>query len=126
MNLAAKKVKEQPVLFWGKRSVYEKCAAWPEATTTVAMSIRMPGSNFFEKLMHATSGFYVLNADKEEDLALTRGVDYRNVQPKGICLILACPFANKSQYLQALGRVKRNTDQGVIYALQEPMWEQDI
>ena len=125
LKLAVKKAKEQPVLFYGKSSVYESLDAWPEAVYSVADNIKSYGPVFFESLMHATSGFYSLEADKEEDLALTRGVDYRNVQPKGICLILACPFANKSQYLQAPGRVKRNTDQGVIYALQESMWEQD-
>ena len=39
--------------------------------------------------------------------------------------MLASTFANKAQYIQALGRVRRSTDQGAIYELQQQMWEQD-
>ena len=120
MNLAAKKVKEQPVIFYGKTSVYKTCKAWPKEKSIiqVAEKLKSDPQKFFEELQEAKSGFYFLEADDERDLSYTRGVDYHNSQPKGICLMLACTFANKSQYLQALGRVKRCTDQGVIYALQ--------
>ena len=76
--------------------------------------------------MLAKSGFYFLEADEKKDLSLTRGVDYRNEHPKGICLVLAATFATKSEYLQARGRVGRSTDAGLVYQLQEQMWEKNL
>ena len=86
------------------------------------MSLSLNSELFFDTLITATSGFYFLDADGEKDMGLMCGIDYRNSQPKGICLILACTFKKKSEYLQALGRVKRGTDDGQIWELQEPMW----
>ena len=90
------------------------------------MSAQMSAQEFFEELLEATSGFYFLEADDRRDLDLTRGVDYRNAMPKGICLVLANTFATKSEYLQARGRTGRSTDAGQIYQLMQQMWEQDI
>ena len=72
----------------------------------------MDAQKFFDELLVATTGFFFLEADGQRDLGLTRGVDYRNSQPRGICLVLTCPFATKSEYLQALGRVRRGHDEG--------------
>ena len=91
----------------------------------VAEALKVDAKLFFDTLLDDTDGIYFLEADEERDLGLTRGVDYRNRQAKGICLMLACTFANKSQYLQALGRVRRCTDQGDVYELMQQMWEQD-
>ena len=115
------------MLFYGKSSEYKACSSWPEKSLIqVAKKLSDDPQKFFDELREAKSGLYFLEADEERDLDYTRGVDYRNGTVKGICLILAATFANKSQYLQALGRVKRCTDQGVIFALQEQMWDQDI
>lgn len=59
----------------------------------------MNHAEFLKELKIATSGFYFLEADEERDLEHTRGVDYRNDQPKGICLILASTFKTKSEYI---------------------------
>ena len=119
LNLAVKMAKQQPVLFWGKSSVYGALKGWPkpQLLVPVSLSIRLNAEKFFDKLLVANSGFYFLEADDARDLEYTRGVDYRNSQPHGICLILACPFATKSEYLQALGRVRRGQDDGSVYEL---------
>ena len=98
MKKAVEKSKEQTLLFYGKSSVYEACTAFPEdhLLTPVAIMLSLDAQKFFDELQEATSGFYFLEADDERDLGLTRGIDYRNAQPKGICLMLACTFANKS------------------------------
>ena len=119
--------KKQPVLFYGKSSVYSGCKGWPKdnhSFTPVALSIRLDAKKFFASLLVARAGFYFLEADKEKDLSYTRGTDYRNSQPKGICLILACTFSTKSEYLQAKGRVKRGRDDGQVWELQEQMWQE--
>ena len=114
------------MLFYGASSVYSGFKDWPkdQSLTPVALSIKLDVKKFFADLLVATSGFYFLEADDEKDLGLTRGTDYRNSQPKGICLILACTFKTKSEYLQALGRVKRSTDEGQVWELQTQMWQE--
>ena len=37
--------------------------------------------------------------------------------------MLACTFENESDYLQAKGRVRRHTDEGVVLELQEDMYK---
>ena len=76
------------------------------------MALSLDPQKFFDDLQVAKSGFYFLEADDEKDLNLTRGIDYRCSAPQGICLMLAAPFATKSQYLQALGRCCRGSDDG--------------
>ena len=127
VKVAVEKAKVQPVLFYGKSTVYKACPSWPDekGLVSVADKLRVNAQTFFDELQEATSGFYFLEADEEKDLGLMRGVDYRNGKPKGICLVLACTFATKSEYLQALGRVRRSTDQGCVYELQQQMWEQN-
>ena len=129
LKLALQKAKEQPVLFWGSGSQYSELEGWPgeedQLFVPVALSISLNASKFFEKLQMATSGLYFLESDNMRDLDLTRGVDYRNAQPKGICLILASPFTTKSEYLQALGRVRRHADEGQVFTLPDKMWKTD-
>ena len=119
--------KEQPVIFYGESTVYAVCSAWPKGPQLIKVSerLRLGAKEFFAEMLEATSGFYFLEAEEEKDLGLMRGVDYRNGKPKGICLVLACTFATKSEYLQALGRVRRSTDQGCVCELQQQMWEQN-
>ena len=126
IKLAASKAKELPVLFYGRSSIYENFKAWPndKLLIPVAVTLSLNTQKFFEELKVATSGFYFLEADDEKDLGLTRGIDYRNSQSKGICLMLASTFSNRSEYLQARGRVKRGNDEGQVWELQEQMWRQ--
>ena len=114
VKLAVKKAKEQPVLFYGKSSVYENCPSWPKNQLVIPVSLQLSlnASKFFEELLDAEEGLYFLDADDQKDLHLTRGVDYRSTHPNGICLMLAATFDTKSEYLQALGRVRRSTDAG--------------
>ena len=127
LNLAVRMAKEKPVIFWGKSSVYAGYSAWPkdQFITPVAVSLSINAEKFFDDLLEAKSGFYFLEADGERDLCLTRGVDYRNSQPRGISLVLASTFTSKSEYIQALGRVRRGADEGQVWELQEQMWQHD-
>ena len=52
-----------------------------------------------------------------------RGWDFRNKTDHGLTLILASPFENEGDYIQAKGRVCRGADEGQIYELQEDMYE---
>ena len=124
VKFADRKAKEQPVIFWGQSSVYADLPAFPKTQflTPVAVNIRLNAHKFFEDLNSATKGFYFLEADDERDLEFLRGVNYRSRHPKGLCLMLAHPFSTKSDYLQAIGRVKRGTDDGQIWVLQCMMW----
>ena len=124
VKLAVQKSQEQPVLFYGKSSIYATCKAWPtdHLVQPVALKLSLNSKRFFEELKESNDGLYFLEADNQKDLHLTRGIDYRSTHPKGICLMLACTFATKSEYIQALGRVRRSTDAGEIWELQEQMW----
>ena len=124
LKKAIKLSKEQPVLFWGKSTIYDGFSAWPKLRDLqlVSLSIRLNAKKFFEDLQAATSGFYFLEAYENQDAEYLRGVNYRSKQYKGICLILAQTFMSKSDYLQALGRVKRGSDEGDVYVLPKPMY----
>ena len=126
VKLAVEKAKVQPVLFYGKSTMYSHLKDWPkdQRLTPVALSLSINAKKFFADLLVATRGFYFLEADNERDLGYCRGVDYRSNQPRGICLILACTFKTKSEYLQAKGRVKRGADAGQIWELQQQMFEE--
>ena len=126
VKLAVEKAKVQPVLFYGKSTVYSRLKDWPkdQLLTPVAVRLSLDPQKFFDDLQVAKSGFFYLEADDERDLGLTRGVDYRNSTAKGICLILACTFKTKSEYLQAKGRVCRGADAGQIWELQQQMFEE--
>ena len=80
--------------------MYSKLKGWPDKDPSffvpVAVSLSLDASKFFEQLRLATSGLYFLESDQQKDLELTRGVDYRNSQPKGICLMLTTPFVTES------------------------------
>jgi len=101
VKLAERKARDQPVLFWGKSSIYADLPAWPKAPlpTPVAFSIKVNAHKFFEDLNSTKNGFYLIEADGERDLEYLRGVNYRSRHPKGLCLILATPFLTKSDYL---------------------------
>lgn len=62
--------KEQPVLFWGRSSVYGDCPDWPkdQLLTPVALSIRIDAPKFFDELLVATKGFFFIEADGDKDL----------------------------------------------------------
>ena len=124
LKKAIKLSKEQPILFWGESNIYHGFSAWPKLKDLqmVSLSIRVNAKKFFEDLQAATSGFYFLEAYENQDLEYLRGVNYRSKHYKGICLILAQPFMSKSDYLQALGRVRRGADEGEVYVLQTPMY----
>ena len=63
-----------------------------------------------------------MEAKDEKDSEYLRGVNYRNKHHRGICLILTHPFKTLSDYLQAIGRVKRGMDEGEIWVLQTKMY----
>ena len=109
--------------------MYSSLEGWPDKQggllVPVAVSLSLNATKFFEQLRLATSGLYFLESDNQKDLELTRGVDYRNSQPKGICLMLTTPFTTESEYLQALGRVRRHADEGQVWTLPDKMWLRD-
>ena len=73
----------------------------------------------------AASGFYFIEADASKNLQILRGTDFRNNQSKGLCLVLACIFPTLADYVQGKGRVRRSTDEGVVYELQTKMYGED-
>ena len=70
VELAVKKSREQPVLFYGKVSVYAELEGWPreEAIIQVAETMRQDTTAFFENLKVATQGFYLINADSADSI----------------------------------------------------------
>ena len=101
VQLAVKKAKEQPVLFWGGSKIYSEAPAWPkdQSITPVAIQIQMNANKFFEELLNADRGFFFIEADDDKDLNLMRGTNFRSRHPKGLCLMLASAFATKSDFL---------------------------
>ena len=112
---------EQPVLFYAKLSIYSKCKAWPdeEDIIQVAAMIEQDSTKFLADLKGASSGLYFIDADDPNSHQLLRGTDFRSSYPKGIALMLACTFPSHSDYMQGKARVKRSTDEGTVYELQQ-------
>lgn len=82
----------------------------------------MNAHTFLAELLVAESGFYFLDAKNDKDLQYLRAWDFRNQTREGITLILATIFENESTYMQAKGRVLRDSDMGSIYTLPRKMW----
>ena len=124
VELAVKMSAEQPVIFYGSSDLYTESPLWPEEPDMayVAVSLRINAQLFFDSLLNATSGFYFVESDKDKDLHIMRGTNFRSKHPKGLCLFLASSFASKSDYLQAAGRVKRGADEGQVWVLQTNMY----
>ena len=123
VKLAVKKSTEQAVLFYGKVSVYGLLDGWPQQADIVhvAETMRENATAFFQSLEVANWGFYLIDADDPDSSSHLRGTDFRCSQPRGICLILAYTFATAADYLQAKGRVRRGTDEGTVYEMQQDM-----
>ena len=70
VELAVQKSKEQPVLFYGKLSVYAGLDGWPmeEDIIHVATTMRQDTAAFFKSLDVATRGFYVIAADDADSI----------------------------------------------------------
>ena len=70
VELAVQKSKEQPVLFYGKLSVYAGLEGWPkeEDIIHVAETMRQDTTAFFESLDIATQGLYLINADDADSI----------------------------------------------------------
>ena len=68
VELAVQKSKEQPVLFYGKASVYAGLEGWPEDVIHVAETMRQDTTAFFESLEVATKGFYLIDADNADSI----------------------------------------------------------
>ena len=70
VELAMQKSKEQPVLFYGKLSVFAGLDGWPkeEDIIHVATTMRQDTTAFFENLKVATQGFYLINADSADSI----------------------------------------------------------
>ena len=121
LKLALELETEQPVLFYAKLSIYSKCKAWPneDDIIQVAAMIEEDSTKFLADLKVASSGFYFIDADDPISHQLLRGTDFRSSYPKGIALMLACTFPSHSDYMQGRARVKRATDEGTVYELQQ-------
>ena len=52
VELAVQKAQEQPVLFYGKSSIYASCASWPtdQLVTPVALKLSLDPKLFFQEL----------------------------------------------------------------------------
>lgn len=81
----------------------------------VAQKIKDDAKGFLQELKDSRKGFYFLNS--VTDVEFLRAWDFRNGTVKGLTLMLASPFENKSTYVQAKGRVLRGNDEGCIYTL---------
>ena len=117
MDFALQKAKTQAVLFWGSLKEYSPFAKWPKNDNIVFVSKRLKedAKGFLSALKESKEGFYFLNS--ETDLEFLRAWDFRNGTEKGLTLMLASIFEDKSTYIQAKGRVLRGNDEGSIYTL---------
>ena len=70
VELAVQKSKEQPVLFFGKASIYAGLEGWPkeEDIIHVAETMRRDTTAFFESLLVATQGLYLIDADDADSI----------------------------------------------------------
>ena len=81
----------------------------------VATKLKDDAKSFLSRLKEAKEGFFFLNS--ETDGEFLGAWDFRNGTVKGLTLMLASSFENKSTYIQAKGRVLRGNDEGCIYTL---------
>ena len=65
---------------------------------SVADNITKNAKSFFDSLLVAKQGFYLIEADEDIGLKYLRAYDYRNRTEKGLVIFLTEPFANKSLY----------------------------